>query len=60
MRYILTGKYQNGDDYADATTSVAELAYCVSEINRWSTNERVDASERVDATTLIIETEEEQ
>ena len=58
MRYILTGKYANGDDYAEATESLAELAYITSEINRWSDDERVDSSARIDATTLKIETEE--
>ena len=58
MRYILTGKYANGDDYAEATENLEELAYIISEINRWSDDERVDPSARIDATTLKIETEE--
>ncbi len=52
MRYILTGKYANGDDYGEGTESLAELAYIISDLNRWHDDERVDA------TTLKIETEE--
>lgn len=54
MRYILTGKYTNGDDYAEATESLADLAYIISEINRWKIGEGL----RIDASTLKIETEE--
>lgn len=57
-RYILTGKYANGDAYGEATESLADLAYIISEINRWSDDERSDPSARIDATTLKIETEE--
>ena len=59
MKYLITGKYANGDDYAEATESLAELAYIISEINRWHDHASVGENLRVDATTLKIETEEE-
>ena len=58
MRYILTGKYDNGDEYAEATESLAELAYIISEINRWGDDVSLSPDQRVDPASLIIETEE--
>ena len=59
MRYILIGKYANGDSYGEATESLEELAYILSDINRWHNHAGVGEDLRVDATTLKIETEDE-
>lgn len=58
MRYIVTGKYANGDEYGETTESLAELSYIVSEINRWDNHASVGENLRVDASTVTIETEE--
>ena len=58
MRYILTGKYDNGDEYAEATESLAELAYIISEINRWGDDMSLRPDERICADNITIETEE--
>ena len=58
MRYILTGKYDNGDEYAEATESLAELAYIISEINRGGDDMSLRPDERICADNITIETEE--
>lgn len=58
MRYILTGLYADGSGYGEATESLADVAYIISDINRFDGDERVDEAQRVDAATIIIETEE--
>lgn len=57
-RYIITGTYHNGDNYMEDTNSLAELAYTLSDIERWSDDESISDDERVDASTITIETEE--
>ena len=59
MRYIITGLYANGDAYGEATESLADLAYILSDINRWNNSPSVGENLRVDADTVKIETEAE-
>lgn len=58
MRYLITGKYDNGDDYAEATESLAELAYIISEINRWGDDMSLRPDQRIGSDNITIETEE--
>ena len=57
-RYIITGKYANGDDYAEATESLSELAYIISEINRWGDDMSLRPDERIGSDNITIVTEE--
>lgn len=57
MRYIITGKYQNGDDFANSWDSIEGLAWELSDIKRWDTPTTKD-DERVLSDTIKIETEE--
>jgi hypothetical protein len=57
--YLVTGQYHNGDAYADKVTGVAQLAYILSDIKRWSDDERIDPSARINARSINIELEEE-
>lgn len=56
MKYLLTGKYANGDDYAETADSLAKLSEIIDDINRWHNHASVGENLRVDATTLVIET----
>jgi len=58
MRYLITGKYDNGDDYAEATESLAELAYIISEINRYGDDMSLRPDQRIGSDNITIETEE--
>lgn len=59
MKYLLTGKYANGDDYTETADSLAKLSEIIDDINRWHNHASVGENLRVDATTLVIETEVE-
>lgn len=57
MRYLITGYYANGDEYGDATDSLVELSWILSDIDRFDT-EKTPAERRVLSRTIMIETEE--
>lgn len=58
MRYMVSGKYADGSDYMNAVYNIADLAYILSDIDRFDGDERIDEAQRVDADTVTIETEE--
>lgn len=57
MRYVITDKYANGDDYGEAFTGLPDLAYALGDIHRWNGDERIAADQRVIESTIKIETE---
>lgn len=58
MRYIITGKYDSGDEYKECTESLADLAHIISEINRWGDDMSLRPDERICSDSITIVTEE--
>lgn len=57
VNYIIESRYYNGDKYAEKVDSLAELAYALSEVNRWDNPEQPD-DERIDINQISVTTEE--
>lgn len=62
MNYHLTGKYKNGDTYAESSSDLLEIARIITEIdNMWHDLESTGAEPReiINPYTLTLQTEEE-
>lgn len=59
MKYIITGVYANGDQYADKADNIAELAYFLSDINRFD-SDSTKPEDRIIANSVKVETEDNE
>lgn len=59
MNYIIDGYYANGDKYGDKTSDIAQLAWILSDINRFDTI-TTDSDKRVLGDTITITTEKDE
>ena len=59
MNYIITGSYANGDQYGEKADNIAELAYIISDINRFDTDS-TKPEQRIIANSVKVETEDDE
>jgi len=53
MRYIITGTYQNGDNYAEEADTIEQLTETLRQLTGWA-----DADGRYEVGDIRVETEE--
>lgn len=59
MNYIITGSYANGDQYGEKADSIAELAYILSDINRFD-SDSTKPEQRVLSDSIKVESEDDE